>query len=123
DPERLRGTNSFEEIHPEDRERVKAIFRESLATGVGRRTEYRFLLPDGTIRHVESQGSVIREPGGQPARLVVVSRDITERKEAVEGLRSALADVKKSHDDLKAAQLQSVQAERLEAVSTFAAGV
>jgi len=123
DPERLRGTNSFEEIHPEDRERVKAIFRESLATGVGRRTEYRFLLPDGTIRHVESQGSVIREPGGQPARLVVVSRDITERKEAVEVLRSALADVKKSHDDLKAAQLQSVQAERLEAVSTFAAGV
>jgi PAS domain S-box-containing protein len=123
EPARLRGSDSFEEIHPEDRERVKRIFRESLASGVGERIEYRFLLKDGTVRQVESQGSVIHAAGGRPPKLVVVSRDITERKEAVEVLRTALADLKKSHDELNAAQLQLIQSERLEAVSTFAAGV
>src|SRR5438445_7480446 len=51
-------TDSFREIHPEDRERVKAIFRETVATGVGRRTEFRFVLKDGGIRYIESEGRV-----------------------------------------------------------------
>jgi len=46
-----------------------------------------------------------------------------ERKKGVEALHQALADLKRSHDDLKRAQLQLVQSEKLEAVSTFAAGV
>jgi len=52
-----------------------------------------------------------------------VIRYAIERKRGVEVLHHALADVKKAHEDLKAAQLQAVQAEKLEAVSTFAAGV
>lgn len=52
-----------------------------------------------------------------------IIRYAIERKRAVEVLHQALADVKKSHEELKAAQLQVVQAEKLEAVSTFAAGV
>src|SRR5437773_4768640 len=42
-------SDSFKEIHPEDRERVKAIFRETVETGVGRRTEFRFVLKDEGI--------------------------------------------------------------------------
>lgn len=52
-----------------------------------------------------------------------VIRYAIERKRGVEVLHQALADVKKSHEELKAAQLQVVQSEKLEAVSTFAAGV
>ncbi len=76
------GTNSFKEIHPEDRERVKAIFRETVETGVGRRTEFRFLLPDGSLRHIESEGRVIRDAAGKVTKVVLVSRDISERKRA-----------------------------------------
>jgi signal transduction histidine kinase len=50
-------------------------------------------------------------------------RYATERKAAVNTLRGALADLKCAHEELKAAQLKLVQAEKLEAVSTFAAGV
>jgi PAS domain S-box-containing protein len=82
----IRGSNSFAEIHPEDRDRIQRIFQETLATGIGQRAEYRFLLPDGTVRFVESQGSVIRDAAGIPAQVVVVSRDITERKRADEAL-------------------------------------
>ena len=50
-------------------------------------------------------------------------RYATERKAAVNTLRDALADLKCAHEELKAAQLKLVQSEKLEAVSTFAAGV
>jgi diguanylate cyclase (GGDEF)-like protein/PAS domain S-box-containing protein len=76
----LEGTDSFCEIHPDDRDRVRRVFRETVASGVGQRTQYRFLLPDGAIRYIESQGDVIRDAGGKVTQVVVVARDITERK-------------------------------------------
>ena len=77
----LVGTDSFREIHPEDRERVRRVFRETVASGVGQRTEYRFLLADGGIRYIESQGDVIKDAEGKVTQVVVVARDITGRKE------------------------------------------
>jgi diguanylate cyclase (GGDEF)-like protein/PAS domain S-box-containing protein len=76
------GSDSFKEIHPEDRDRIKAIFHETVRTGVGRRTEFRFLLSDGGIRYIESEGRVIRDATGGVSKVVLVSRDISERKRA-----------------------------------------
>lgn len=123
EPDQLAGSDSFHEVHPDDREAVRQVFQETLRTGIGQRSEYRLVRPDGSLRYLESQGSVIRDTSGQPSKVVVVSRDITDRKEAVEVLRQALADLKQSHEELKATQLQLIQAEKLEAISTFAAGV
>ena len=44
------GTSSFVEVHPHDRERVMQAFQDTVQTGIGRRLEYRFVLPDGSIR-------------------------------------------------------------------------
>jgi diguanylate cyclase (GGDEF)-like protein/PAS domain S-box-containing protein len=76
------GSDSFKEIHPGDRDRLKAIFRETVRTGVGRRTEFRFLLRDGGVRYIESEGRVIRDATGNVSKVVLVSRDISERKRA-----------------------------------------
>jgi PAS domain S-box-containing protein len=119
----LEGTNSFKEIHPEDKERIKQMFQETIAGGVGHRTEYRMLLEDGTVRHIESQGSVVKDAAGKPSKVVVVSRDITERKEAMVTLEQTLAELRTAHVALKATQMQLVQSEKLEAVSTFAGGI
>jgi PAS domain S-box-containing protein len=81
------GANSFREIHPEDAPRIRSIFAQTVATGRGQRAEYRFVLPDGSIRYIESQGSVIRNANGQIENVLVVSRDITERRHASELLR------------------------------------
>jgi PAS domain S-box-containing protein len=89
DPEKLKGTLSFSEIHPDDRERIKKIFEETIRTGVGQRSEYRFLLKNGSIRYMESQGSVIRDRNGDPEKVVVVSRDVTRRKRAEDTLRES----------------------------------
>ena len=82
----LQGTNSFAEIHPDDRERVKQVFMETVRSGQGRQTKYRFVLADGSIRDMESRGSVIKDKDGQVVRVIVVAQDITERNRLLERL-------------------------------------
>ncbi|HNS69200.1 MAG: PAS domain S-box protein [Verrucomicrobia bacterium] len=86
DPDRLRGTNSFAEVHPDDRARVTQAFRETVRTGVGQRLEYRLLDQAGRVRHIESQGSVIQDRRGRVAKVLVVARDLTARKRTEEEL-------------------------------------
>ena len=74
------GSISFQEIHAEDRERIRELFRRTVATGVGERAEFRFVLKDGSIRYMESDGRAIRGADGKVSKVVVVSRDITELK-------------------------------------------
>jgi len=82
----LRGTDSFAQIHPEDRQRVKQVFTETVQSGIGRQIEYRLVLEGGEIRHMESRSEVIRDEQDRVARVVVVSRDVTERKLAEEAI-------------------------------------
>jgi len=86
-PDKLRGTSSFDQIHPEDMERVRQAFQETVRTGKGHRLEYRMVDRHGSPRHIESQGSVIRDEHGRVAQVVVVSRDVTERKQAEDAIR------------------------------------
>lgn len=85
------GSNSFLEVHPEDRERIKEIFRRTVATGIGDRAEFRFVLKDGSIRHMESDGRAIRSAEGTVSEVVVVSRDITALKHLEADLRAMAA--------------------------------
>jgi diguanylate cyclase (GGDEF)-like protein/PAS domain S-box-containing protein len=78
----LTGTNSFAEIHPDDRKYLQQVFAETVQSGTGMQAGYRFVLPDGSIRHMESRGTLLRNSSGVALRVVVVSRDVTERKQA-----------------------------------------
>ena len=84
----LIGSDSFAEIHPDDRKRLQQAFQETVQTGNGMQTNFRFVLPDGSLRHMESRGTVLRNSNGVALRVVVVSRDITERKQAAEVIDS-----------------------------------
>ena len=88
DPEDLKGTDSFAEIHPDDRGQVKHVFQETVRSGTGLQIEYRFVLPDGSIRYMESIGGLIKNSQGKASRVIVVSRDITERKQSDEQIRN-----------------------------------
>ena len=80
----MKGTDSFAEIHPDDREHVKQVFSETVKSGKGMQMDFRFVLADGSIRQMESRGGVIRNSRAQVSRVVVVSRDLTERRLAEE---------------------------------------
>jgi PAS domain S-box-containing protein len=85
-PAELGETSSFEQIHPDDRFKVLEAAREARATGVGKRLEYRIRHKDGSWRVLESVASAVRDGKGEVAKLVIVNRDITERKRAEEQL-------------------------------------
>jgi PAS domain S-box-containing protein len=86
DPEELAATSSMDQIHPEDRARVLEAAEKARNTGRGERLEYRIRHKDGSWRFIESTASAIRSPEGETEGLVIVNRDITERKRAEEKL-------------------------------------
>jgi PAS domain S-box-containing protein len=92
-PEELKLTSSLEQVHPEDKQRVVEAADRARITGKGERLEYRIRHKDGTWRILESIATAIQNKEGQTERLVIVNRDITERKRAEEALaHSALHD-------------------------------
>ncbi|WP_194269958.1 PAS domain-containing sensor histidine kinase [Candidatus Methylospira mobilis] len=78
---------SLDHVHPDDRARIKSIFQKVIASGQGQRTEYRYLFRSGEIRHMESQSSVIRDENGRIRNILIVARDISERKRAEDEFR------------------------------------
>src|ERR671916_1425968 len=88
DPEESIGTmNVLDHVHPEDLAHVLEETEEALAEGgiVTNEAEYRFRRRDGSWRWMQSVGTYLLE---DPAvnGVVVVSRDITERRETEEAL-------------------------------------
>jgi PAS domain S-box-containing protein len=82
----LKRSSSFAHIHPEDIDRVRQAGEEARRTGIGSPSEYRIRHKDGRWRVLESTASVIRNSKGDPEKLVIVNRDVTERKRAAEAL-------------------------------------
>ncbi len=99
EPDTLEGTSSFVDIHPDDREGVRNVFRDTVATGVGQRLEYRLVDRNGAIRYIESQGSVVRDADGNPDRVVIISRDISNRRMAGEFMRQVQEEIARSRGD------------------------
>ncbi|MGC2182310.1 MAG: EAL domain-containing protein [Terriglobales bacterium] len=84
--EELKTTSSIEQIHPDDRQRVLEAAHKARSTGQGQRLEYRIRHKDGSWRILESTASAIRNAKGKTEKLVIVNRDISERKRAEEML-------------------------------------
>jgi PAS domain S-box-containing protein len=79
-PDELASTSSLEQVHPDDRDRVLEAAEKARLTGRGERLEYRIRHKDGSWRVLESTASAIPAQGGGTDGLVIVNRDITERK-------------------------------------------
>jgi PAS domain S-box-containing protein len=84
--EELTSTSALQQIHPSDRERVLQAAAKARSTGHGQRIEYRIRHKDGSWRTLESTASPIRNAERRIEGLVIVNRDITERKHAEEML-------------------------------------
>ena len=76
----------LELLHPEDRERVQGLLRESLEHAHFWDTEFRVVWPDGTVHWLLGKGKVFVDDFGLPVRIAGVSIDITDRKRAEEAL-------------------------------------
>src|SRR4051812_11724057 len=92
--EELSTSSAIDQIHPSDRERVLQAAAKARASGQGQRLEYRMRHKNGDWRILESTASLIENGNRSLERLVIVNRDITERKRAEEMLEHrALHDI------------------------------
>jgi len=98
-PQELRTSAPFQQIHPDDRERVREAAEKARHSGIGQTLEYRLRHKNGTWLVLESTSSVIRDAKGEPEKLVIVNRNVTERKRAEEALRRSEADFRSVVED------------------------
>ncbi len=86
----LRDPAAFlEVIHPDDRERIAAIFARETnpdTAGQGYRTEYRIVRSDGEERWIASKGFPILDQEGNVNRIAIIAQDITALKRAQQDL-------------------------------------
>lgn len=80
-PEELGAMPAFSQIHPDDLQKVMAAAQQARQTGVGKRLEYRIRHKNGRWMFLESTASTVRNAKGEVEKLVIVNRDITERKQ------------------------------------------
>jgi PAS domain S-box-containing protein len=76
-------------LHPEDRDRMVALVERSFGNQTPVEAEWRIVRPDGNIRWIAGRWRVLTDDAGNPARVMGVNLDITDRKRMNEALRQS----------------------------------
>ncbi|MBD1842050.1 PAS domain S-box protein [Cyanobacteria bacterium FACHB-63] len=76
-------------IHPEDLPWVEQAIQRSLYDREEYNIEFRFILPNGTVRWALGLGQVFYDAAGNPVTMAGVDMDISERKQVEEDLRAS----------------------------------
>jgi diguanylate cyclase (GGDEF)-like protein/PAS domain S-box-containing protein len=89
------GVSSYEiwrsHLHPHDRAATEQAISDALSGAKLYNTEFQVVWNDGSIHHLRASGQVMRDPDGQPSRMIGTNWDITPLKQA-----------EKARDDLRA---------------------
>jgi PAS domain S-box-containing protein len=96
----------LQRIHPEDRPGIAEGLKAAPMKAGDYSTDYRIVLPDGSIRHVHDVVYPVKNETGQIAERFGVVMDLTERKDAE-------AELRRSFDQLRAltARMQDAREE------------
>ena len=76
----------MERIHPEDRRLVSNTLVAGHQTGQSWELNYRLLLPDGTIKYIESRGEPTVDPEGKVLKVLEIIMDVSDRVRAEKSL-------------------------------------
>lgn len=76
-------------VHPDDRQGAERVISDALRSRSTYQVDYRAVLPEGAIRHIEAVGRVFDSTDGEPLRMIGIFRDITAEREAKESLKRA----------------------------------
>ena len=126
----IMGKTDFDFYPPELASKYQRDDRYVIATGRSFEAVEENVTPTGEKIYVQVVKTPILNVNGDIIGIQGIFWDITERKRWEERLQKANqelaqseAALRKSHEELKSAQLQLIQAEKMESVGTLAAGV
>jgi PAS domain S-box-containing protein len=74
-------------VHPEDRNATDELVNQALKGTSEYDTEFRVVWPDRSVHIIRAHGLIIKDPHGDPLRMTGINYDITELKQAEEGLK------------------------------------
>lgn len=129
-PGQLIGKNMFDFVHPDDVSLVKNDFQGVLQNPTTTLSiEFRVRHKDGSWRYVESTYSNLLMDA-PVSRIVVNTRDVTERKLAEVALRQSESQLREKADQLEQAllelqetQIQLIQTEKMSSLGQLVAGI
>jgi two-component system NtrC family sensor kinase len=108
-PNELGNTSAFDQVHPDDRAGVTTAALKSLESGIGQILEYRTQHRDGSWRVLEAHANPVRNARGEVDHLVMVARDITERR--------------RTETEYKKMEAQLRHGQKMESIGQLAAGI
>ena len=99
----------LEQIHPEDRDRTLASWRDMISSGVPTTDEVRIRRKDGVYRWFKTSTVALHDDNGQLVKWLGTNIDVDDQRRAEEERRALEAQLR--------------QAQRMEALGTLAGGI
>jgi len=87
-------------IHPEDRAGAEREFAEAGNAKSTYESDYRIILPDGSIKNIHTIGHPVLNESGEIVEFVGTAMDVTEQRRARAELETAFEEIKKLKDQL-----------------------
>ncbi|HMI46385.1 MAG TPA: PAS domain-containing protein, partial [Gemmatimonadaceae bacterium] len=100
----LQGLPSREDmrqrIHPDDRDRVRETVQEAVRQKTDFTTEFRILLPDGTVKYLEGTSHHLFSSDGALLEAMTSTVDVTQRKRTEQALRESERSLRSAIDGI-----------------------
>src|SRR5258708_31703629 len=82
-------------IHPDDRPGAERVFADAAIAKVSYESDYRIILPDGSIKNIHTIGHPVLNESGNIVEFFGTAMDVTEQHRARTDLESAFDEIKK----------------------------
>ncbi|MCC4118236.1 PAS domain-containing protein [Aromatoleum toluclasticum] len=86
--------------HPDDLAAMELALAIARDGGTAFDTEFRIVLPCGTVRYLQAAALIEKDAAGNPVRFVGINRDLTEQKQTELSLRNSEAELRTLFDTI-----------------------